>query len=116
MNEKDLRKLSREELLKLLLIQTKEVERLRHELELAQTELADRRVRINNFGNLAEAVMEINGVMAAAQSAANQYLESIMAMEEETRMRCVQMLQAAGGDYHKFLVNHKGTGTFDESK
>lgn len=116
MNEKDLRKLSREELLKLLLIQTKEVERLQRELEHAQAELADRRVRINNFGNLAEAVMEINGVMSAAQSAANQYLESIMAMEEETRMRCAQMLQAAGGDYHKFFIDHKGMGAFDESK
>lgn len=95
MKEKELKRLGRAELLELLLTQTKETERLTAELEKAEAELADKRLRVERCGSLAEAALDINGVFEAAQAAAGQYLENITAMEKEARARCEVMLAAA---------------------
>ena len=95
MTEKELKKLSRAELLELLLIQTKETERLTKKLEKMESKLADRYLQMEKAGDLAHAVLEINGVMAAAQAAAQQYLDNIVQMEQETIRRCEEMLRNA---------------------
>ena len=95
MTDKELKRLSRTELLELLIEQTKESERLQAELDITRQALEDRRLRVNEIGNLAQAAMEINGVLEAAQAAAQQYLDNIAAMEEETRRKCEQILRAA---------------------
>lgn len=93
MTEKELKRLRRSELLELLLIQTRETERLQKKLEQAERELADRNLRIEKAGNIAQAALEINGVMEAAQAAAQQYLDSIARMEQQTARRCEAILQ-----------------------
>lgn len=95
MTDKELRRLSRAELLELLLIQTKETERLRVRLENARQQLENREIRIRDSGNLAEAVLAVNGVIDAANAAAEQYLENIARVEAETQARCRQMLEEA---------------------
>lgn len=95
MTDKELRRLSRAELLELLLIQTKETERLTQKLEAAEKMLYDRQLRLERAGDIAHAALEINGVMEAAQAAAQQYLDNIVRMEQETRQRCEQMLRDA---------------------
>lgn len=95
MTEKELKKLSRAELLELLLAQTREVEHLRTKLEKAETLLADRHIQVLEAGDLAHAVLEINGVMEAAQAAAQQYLDNVKLMEKQTRAQCDQMLEEA---------------------
>lgn len=95
MTEKELKKLNRAELLELLLVQTREAERLQERLEKAEAELASRHLRVLEAGNLAQAVLAVNGVMEAAQAAAQQYLENIARMEEETKLRCENMLAQA---------------------
>ena len=80
---KELKKLNRTELLELLLVQTKEVERLREELDEARRQLEDKRIRVQEAGNLAQAVLSINDVVNAVQAAADQYLDNIKAMEAE---------------------------------
>ena len=95
MTDKELKRLSRSELLELLLVQTRERERLEQRLEEAEQKLIDRQVRLEKAGDIAHAVLEINGVMEAAQAAARQYLENVERLEEQTRQRCEQMLQQA---------------------
>lgn len=95
MTEKELKKLNRAELLELLLVQTKETERLQKQLEKAEEELSSRYLRVLEAGNLAQAALSVNGVMEAAQAAAQQYLDNIVRMEEETRLRCENMLAEA---------------------
>lgn len=95
MTDKELKRLSRAELLELLLVQTRQNEQLREELALAQNQLADRRLQVENAGDLAHAVLEVNAVMEAAQAAAQQYLDNIAAMEAETKQRCEKMLLSA---------------------
>jgi hypothetical protein len=95
MVEKELKRLSRTELLELLLQQSLERERLEQELAEARRLLADREIRLERAGDIAHAALEINGVMEAAQAAARQYLENVEKLERQTRQRCEQMLSQA---------------------
>lgn len=121
MTDKELRRLSRMELIQLLLEQTVENERLQKELEEAMEKLNDRRILLSNAGSIAEAAVQISGLMETAQRTADLYLENVkqeyqeriqgeyaalqrkMAkMEEQTKQQCTQMLQDAkrkAGEY-----------------
>ena len=77
MTDKELKKLSRYELLEMLLEQSKEVQRLKEELEKANALLEERQILIHNAGSIAQAALKLNGVFEAAQKAADQYLENI---------------------------------------
>lgn len=84
MTDKELRKLSRAELLEMLLEQTKRIEALKAELELKNKELENRRIMIEKAGSIAEASLRLNEVFEAAQKAADQYLYNIkLAMGDE---------------------------------
>lgn len=104
MTDKELKRLSRAELLELLLIQTRESEHLKLQLEEAKRELENREIRIREAGNLADASMAVNGVFESAQKAAQQYLENIARMEQETKLRCQQMLLDASGEAEKIKI------------
>jgi len=107
MTEKELKRLSRSELLELLLIQTKETERLTQQLAEAEQALSDRQLRLEKAGDIAQAALEINGVMEAAQAAARQYLDNIARMEQEARQRCEQMLRDARQEAEQILREAK---------
>lgn len=79
MTDKELRRLSRMELIQLLLEQTRETERVQKELEEAKAALSDRKIALQKVGSIAEASLKLNGVMEAAQKAADQFLESTRA-------------------------------------
>ncbi len=95
MTDKEMKRLSRAELLEMLLVQTRETERLQNKLKQAEELLQERNLRIQNAGDLAHAVLDLNGVMEAAQEAAQQYLENIAAMESETKKRCQSLVAQA---------------------
>lgn len=106
MTDRELRKLSRADLLELLLAQLKENEQLQRQLEEAEEKLASRTIEIENAGSIAEASLRLNGVFQAAQDACAQYIENIeqlsarqeqvcAQMERETREKCDRMLAEA---------------------
>ena len=76
MTEKELRRLSRAELLEMLLAQTEENRQLKKELQEAEEALEDRRIAIEESGTMAEAALRLNGVFEAADRAVQQYLEN----------------------------------------
>ena len=76
MTERELRRLSRTDLLELLLAQRKENEQLRCLLDQTQAQLADRTIKINNAGSIAEASLQVEGVFQAAQAAADLYIDA----------------------------------------
>ena len=84
MTEKELRRLSRRELLEMLITRTMENERLTEELQQARKELSDRKFIQEPAGSMAEAALQLNGVFEAADRAAKQYLENIRRMAEES--------------------------------
>ena len=77
MTDKELRRLSRGELLEMLIAQAAENDQLKNRLEQAEAQLRDRKIAISNAGSLAEAALSLNGVFQAAEAAAQQYLENI---------------------------------------
>lgn len=78
----ELKKLSRKELLELLLVQTHRNDELEEKLKEAEEKLREREIALSESGSMAEAALRINGVMAAADKAAAQYLENIKAKYE----------------------------------
>lgn len=80
---RELRKLSRADLLELLLAANKENEALRSELEDARKKLDAREIEIGQSGSLAEAALRLNGIFLAADRAAQQYLENIRRLSEK---------------------------------
>ncbi|MBR4867708.1 MAG: hypothetical protein IKU10_01005 [Clostridia bacterium] len=85
MTDKELRHLNRSELLQLLISQGEENRHLREQLEEANNKLNERQLIIKNSGSIAEAALQLNGVFEAAEKAAQQYLESVAAMNDESK-------------------------------
>ena len=77
MTDRDLKKLKREDLLELLIAQSKENEDLKSRLRETMEQLNSRRIAVENAGSIAEAALQLNGIFTAAQDAAAQYLENI---------------------------------------
>ena len=94
MTDKELRKLSRSDLLELLIEQSKEVESLKKRIGELEAELEDRRLLIYKSGSIAEAALKLNGVFEAAEAAAQEYLENIRRISEEK----TQEAAGASGD------------------
>ena len=101
MTDKEFKRLSRSQLIEIIYqFQLKE-EELTAENQRLKSELADKRLRMEKAGNLAEAVLEINNVMYAAQNAAQQYLDEIRNMRDETEAECRRMLEFVRNKTHE---------------
>ena len=83
MTDKELRRLSRAELLDILYEQQKQYEASLAENRALQQKLDDRTLRISKAGSIADAAVQISGVLEAAQAAADQYLASVKAATAE---------------------------------
>lgn len=84
MTDKELKRLSRAELLEMLLAQIEENEELNRRLQETQKALEDRRLEVQKAGTMAEAALRLNGVFDAADRAARQYLENIRRAARES--------------------------------
>lgn len=87
LNAKDLRRLSRAELLEMLIAQTKEHDKTKAELAEAERQLSNKVLKIENAGSIAQAAMQMNGVFEAAQRAADQYLENVRAQSFQMELK-----------------------------
>ncbi len=107
MTEKELKRLSRAELLELLLLQTRETERAQARTRQMEEALSKRQLKVQEAGDLAHAVLAVNGVMEAAQRAAKQYLENIEQMEADTRERCTEIIEKARKEAERIIREAK---------
>lgn len=85
MTEKELHKLSRSELLELLLDQRKENDRLEAEINALNAKLADRHLQIEDSQSLADAALKLCKVYADADEAAALYKENARILEAEAK-------------------------------
>ena len=99
MTNKEIKKLSRAQLLEMLLLQTEKVEQLEKELDELKKQLDERKLMLEKTGSIAEAALKLNGVFKAAQEAADQYLENAISSYQEldklhiaTQEKCDKML------------------------
>ena len=84
MTDKELKRLNRSELLQLLISQIEENEKLRGQIRQLEERLDERRIRIRDAGSIAEAALQLNHVFEAAQAAAQQYLDNVRLLCEES--------------------------------
>lgn len=91
MTERELRRLSRTDLLELLLAQRKENEQMRCVLDETQAQLADRTIKIDNAGSIADAALQLSGIFTAAQDSCQYYVENIKLLSERQAKLCQQM-------------------------
>ena len=77
MDDKEFRKLRREDLIEIIYQYQRREQRLIAENENLRAQLEDRRIRMEKTGSIAEASLALSGIFAAAQRAADLYLQSV---------------------------------------
>lgn len=77
MTPKEMKKLSRTDLLRIVVRQQEQIERLEQENAKLQQQLTDRILVCERTGNIAQAALELSRIFELAQQAADQYLESV---------------------------------------
>lgn len=103
MTKKELRRLSRADLLEMLIDQSIELEALRTRCEAAETALNNRELCLNNAGSIAEAALGLSGVFTAAEAAAQQYLEELQNLVRRQQEQTEPLLEQARQDADKLL-------------
>ena len=91
MTEKELRRLSRAELLEMLISQSIELQNCKDKLAEAEAALQDRSIAIDKAGSIAEASLMLSGVFDAAQLACQQYTDNIRQLSERQAKVCADM-------------------------
>lgn len=91
MTSKELKRMSRSELLEMLIALTEENEALNSRLQEAEAELQSRHIKLEKAGTIAEASFLLNGVIEATEKAAEQYLENIRNLSGRQEEVCKQM-------------------------
>lgn len=76
MEQKELKKIKRRELLELMLEQAKRIQELELEIKDLKSELNSKKIKIKESGSIAEASLKLNNVFEDAQNAVNQYFEN----------------------------------------
>ena len=82
MTDKQLKRLSRRDLLEMLLEISKENEQLKSENRQLKEKLENRKIELENCGSLAEAALKLNDIFRAADRACRQYIENIRLKSE----------------------------------
>ena len=76
MEQKDLKKIKRRELLELMLEQAKRIQELELEIKDLKSELDAKKIKIKESGSIAEAALKLNNIFEDAENAVNQYYEN----------------------------------------
>jgi len=103
MDKKELGKLSRKELLELMLSQSKEIDRLKEEIASLKEASRSREMLIKRAGTMAEASLLLSGVFEAADLAAKDYLENLKQMEGDVELRRQAILEDARVEANRII-------------
>lgn len=107
MTEKELRRLSRGDLLEMLLNLTRENDRLREDLAQTREQLQSRMIAVENAGSLAEAALQLNDVFGVAQAACEQYSQNLQYRTEHQQEICDEMVRDAEEKCARMLEDAK---------
>jgi hypothetical protein len=88
MTDRELRKLSRTDLLEMLVDLSEELSRVKQQLEMAEKKLNDRQILIDQAGSIAAASLQLNKVFESAEAASEQYMESIQHLSDRQEEIC----------------------------
>ena len=109
MTDKEFKRLSRAQLIDIIYQLQLLNDKVNEEKQELERELADKRLRLNNAGNIAEAALEINNCFSSAQNAAEQYLNEIKTIREETEAERQRILAEAKAKAQAIIEDAKNT-------
>ena len=95
MISKELKRLSRRELVDIIYQMKKNEQQLQDEIDTLKEALEDKRIRLSKAGSVAEAAANITGLLTAAQTTADLYLNEIACMKAEAEKECAAMIEEA---------------------
>ena len=107
MTDKEFKRLSRAQLIDIIYQFQLQVDKLTEQNNELERELADKRIRMNHAGNIAVAALEINNCFRSAQNAADQYLNEIKAIREETEAERQRILAQAQAEAAAIIADAK---------
>jgi cell division septum initiation protein DivIVA len=107
MTDKEFKRLSRSELIDIIYQFQLQIDGLTEKNQALEQELADKRLRLRDAGNIAEAALAMNDCFRNAQSAAELYLQEIQCIREETETQRQQILAQAQAEAAQILENAK---------
>ena len=95
MVSKELKKLSRRDLVDIIYQMKKNEQLLQDEIASLEEALQDRRIHLSTSGSIAEAAVSITNVFSSAQAAADLYLQEITCMKQEAEIECAKIIDEA---------------------
>lgn len=116
MTDKEFKRLSRYQLIDIIYQFQLQIDKLTEQKQELERELADKRLRLSNAGNIADAALEINDCFRSAQNAAEQYLYEIKAIREEAEAERQRILAQAQAEAAAIIAGVKNTqGDYDSA-
>ena len=116
MTDKEFKRLSRAQLIDIIYQLQLQLDKVNEEKQELASELADKRLRLQNAGNIAEAALEINDCFRSAQNAAEQYLNEVKAIREETEVERQRVLKEAQAEAKAIIAGaKKAQGDYDSA-
>ena len=107
MISKELKKLSRRELVDIIYQLKKNEQEKQDQIAALEEALQEKRIRISVAGSIAEAAVDITNIFSHAQTTADLYLREISCMKEETVRECAKMLEDARQKVAQILTEGK---------
>ena len=116
MTDKEFKRLSRAQLIDIIYQLQLELDKVNEEKQELESKLADKRLRLQSAGNIADAALEINDCFRSAQNAAEQYLNEIKAIREEAEAERQRILANAQAEAEAIIAGAKNTqGDYDSA-
>ena len=116
MTDKEFKRLSRPQLIDIIYQFQLQVEQLTEQNQKLERKLADKRLRLRNAGNIADAALEMNNCFRDAQNAAEQYLNEIKEIRKETEAERQRILEQAQAEAATIIADAKKTlGDYDSA-
>ena len=116
MTDKEFKRLSRAQLIDIIYELQLQIDKLNEEKQELAGELKDKRLRLQSAGNIADAALEINDCFRSAQNAAEQYLNEIKTILEETEAQRQKILSEAKAQAEAIIAGAKKTqGDYDSA-
>ena len=104
MVSKDLKTLSRRELVDIIYQMKKNEEKLQGEITSLQEALQGRQIQLSTAGSIADAALSLANVFSSAQSAADIYLQEIARMKQDAEAECAKMIEDARQQSEKMIA------------
>ena len=109
MTDREFKRLSRPQLIDIIYQFQLQIDTLTEKNQALEQALEDRRLRLSDAGNIADAALELNDCFRSAQNAAEQYLKEIKAIREETEAERQRILAQARAEAEAIIAGAKKT-------